>query len=131
MAFGPLLTTWKGKLWLMHGGTYAGFSGKPSEKFNDVWTFDGTTWSQVLEHTPWSGTLWSTNFVLKDELYCLSGWAKDGDHRMMWRSDDGVHWRASFPLPWGLAHECCPTQTDRGVLLAPTDWNQTTRLLKP
>ncbi len=131
MAFGPLLTAWKGKLWLMHGGTYAGFSGKPSEKFDDVWTFDGATWTRVLEHTPWPGSLWSTNFVYKDELFCLSGWAADGDHRMMWRTSDGLRWRASFPLPWTFAHECCPTETDRGVLLAPTDWNQTTRLLKP
>lgn len=130
MAFGPLLPLWRGKLWLVHGGTYAGFSGKPSQKFDDVWSFDGTTWVRVLEHTPWSGTLWSTSFVLQDDLFVMAGWAQDGDHRMMWRTSDGVHWRSSFPLPWSAAHESCATTTDRGVLLAPTDWNQTTRLLK-
>lgn len=129
MAFGPLLPVWSGKLWVVHGGTYAGFSGLPSEKFDDVWAFDGITWSRVLEHTPWAGTLWSTSFVLDDELYVKAGWAADGDHRAMWRTSDGIHWRSSFPLPWGLAHECCATETDRGILLAPTDWNQTVRLL--
>lgn len=129
MAFGPLLSTWKRKLWVVHGGTYGGFSGKPSEKFDDVWSFDGTTWKQVLDHTPWPGTMWGTNFVLADELFIMAGWARDGDHRMMWRTSDGIHWRSSFPLPWSNAHESCATETDRGILLAPTDWNQTTRLL--
>lgn len=130
MACGPMLSTWQGKLWLVHGGTYSGFSGKPSEKFDDVWSFDGIAWTRVLEHTPWPGSLWSTNFVLDDDLFIMAGWAADGDHRLLWRTRDGIHWQASFPLPWGLAHESCATATDRGILLAPTDWNQTVRLLK-
>jgi hypothetical protein len=129
MAFGPLLPAWKNKLWVVHGGTYSGASGLPTVKYNDVWAFDGATWTPVLAHTPWSGTLWSTSFVLDNELFVMSGWADDGDHRMLWRTADGVNWRSSFPLPWGQAHESSPNATDRGVLLAPTDWNQTTRLL--
>jgi hypothetical protein len=126
IGFGPLLTNWKRKLWVVHGGTY---EGRNSELFADVWTFDGVKWELILDSTPWLASMWSTTFVLNNELFVLAG-RSPIDRRMLWRTKDGVHWRSSFPLPRGNAHACCATQTDRGVPLAPTDWNQTTRLLK-
>jgi len=130
-AFGPLLTTWKEKIWVTHGGKRHGVGGGEGYE-NDIWSFDGSQWERVLEHTPWSGTIWNTTFVLNDEFFILAGIdARGFDHRMLWRSKDGVHWTSVFPLPWGVAHETGAIETDRGVLLVPAEWEEkVARLLK-
>src|SRR5262249_35346431 len=48
------LVTFNGFLWLIGGGTYSNAQGGRTF-YNDVWKFDGTTWTEVLAngHSQW------------------------------------------------------------------------------
>jgi hypothetical protein len=116
-AFGSPLPTHNGLLWLMGGEKYDN-AAVANIFFNDVWTFDGTTWTQVLADgvAPWgrrayhqqlasapgtdlggtSGLLWVINGVV--------GPAPGTNVADMWTSVDGVTWLQQTIAPWRTSH---------------------------
>jgi hypothetical protein len=82
-----------GKLWLIGGGTY---DDAPRTFFNDVWSFDGDRWTEVLPdgRAPWIGREYHNTFAFDGELWVSSGYGADGlNHGDFWHSRDGVSWR--------------------------------------
>jgi hypothetical protein len=89
-----------GKLWLM-GGKTPGANTPPEKGYatvtthNDVWSSsDGETWTQVVEHAPWSPRQWFVAKVYRDKLWIVGGHdnvnsANLGD---VWHTADGKEW---------------------------------------
>ncbi len=82
-----------GKLWLIGGGIYDDALGRAY--YNDVWSFDGTTWTQVLAngHDQWEGRYYANTFALGGWLYVSRG-IGTGTANLSdtYRSRDGVTW---------------------------------------
>jgi len=103
MAYNPI--EHDGKLWLIGGGTYK-HSGL-RDFYNDVWSFDGTTWTQVLADgsAPWLGREYHNTFSYAGELWVASGYGEDAvNHNDMWHSVDGVHWSEVPPVAFAPGH---------------------------
>lgn len=94
------LVEYQGKLWLCGGGTYN--DAGPRTYYNDVWSFDGTSWTEVLPNgaAPWMGREFHNQFVYDGELWVSGGWGSDeANHNDFWHSLDGVTWTELTPTP--------------------------------
>lgn len=79
------------------------YAENPATPMNDVWTWDGTTWTQTSDGSSaaWEGRSWLDVASYDGKLWVLSGWDDDaflnrGGAR--WTSDYGVTWNE---LPTG------------------------------
>jgi hypothetical protein len=66
-----------------------------------VWkSRDGTNWTLLTDHPPWSARVWHTCVVSKERIWLIGGY--DGDYRGdVWSSPDGVEWTPSIAeAPW-------------------------------
>jgi hypothetical protein len=96
-----------GLLWLMGGGTYVNVPA--GALFNDVWSFDGAIWTQVLADgvAPWVQRQYHATFINKANRLCIINGVSDfigtniGD---CWESDDGVTWFEEIFTPWRPSH---------------------------
>ena len=102
-----------GKIWLMGGQKLPQFiqGGSADEMFyNDVWnSTDGTNWSRVLEHAPWSPRgMIGGSVVLSNRMWLLGGGTYDtlgqparNYFNDVWSSADGVTWTHVLnAAPW-------------------------------
>jgi hypothetical protein len=82
-----------GLLWRVGGGKYDN-DNELRTYDTGVWSFDGTTWTEVLADglAPWSGRFYANVFSHKGWLYISRGTDKAGNRSDTWRSRDGVHW---------------------------------------
>lgn len=108
-----------GKLWLIGGGVYDDTLGR--QYFNDVWSFDGTTWTQVLAngHSQWSGRFYANTFSLGGWLYISRGIGTGAVNLSdTFRSRDGVTW---FPVDVTLiaSHADALATHATGALIGP------------
>lgn len=91
------LVPFDSKLWLISGGQY---SATPSSRvyFNDVWSFDGTTWTEVLAdgHSQFSGVQYPNCFAFDGWMYLYKGYNLNvgGNINNVYRSRDGSNWQA-------------------------------------
>jgi len=88
-----------GKLWVVSGGKYDNDPGN-RVYYNDVWSFDGTTWTEVLAngHTQWDGRHYPNVFSFDGWLYISRGYNAE-NRSDTFRSRDGVTWfAANLPL---------------------------------
>lgn len=87
------MTVFDNKIWLIGGGSYVlNSEGQYDFTFyHDVWSFDGSTWTQEVIQTPWSASGPSGLFVLGDMMYVI---VDDGFHSNMsvWSSPNGKDW---------------------------------------
>jgi hypothetical protein len=83
-----------GKLWLIGGGIYDDTLGRTY--YNDVWSFDGTTWTEVLEdgHSQWTARMYAATFAIGGWLYISRGY-NAANLSDTFRSRDGITW---FPV---------------------------------
>jgi len=108
-----------GKLWLIGGGVYDDTLGR--QYFNDVWSFDGTTWTQVLAngHSQWAGRFYANTFALGGWMYISRGTVSPGENiANTFRSRDGVTW---FPVDVTLiaSHADALATHATGALIGP------------
>ncbi len=109
-----------GKLWVIGGGRYDNNNGIRDFK-NDVWSFDGTTWTEVLPNgqAPWAGRFYANVVSFDGWIYLLRGNNNVSNNLSdCWRSRDGVNWdRIELGLVKSHADGCAahPTQ---GIMVA-------------
>lgn len=129
-----------GKLWLVAGGNYHSVT---HAIYNDVWSFDGTTWTEVLadghgQFLPCryhsvvvdaAGMLWRMNGST------LSGGTVTADSSLLHYSSDGATWTAAptaLAVEWALhqSHAQAAVATSAGIFVGDgyaTDWFFTIR----
>ncbi len=96
----------RGRIWIMGGGTYETPT-KPDRLFyNDVWSSaDGITWEQHTPAAPWHPRQYHDVAVFDDRLWVLEGYHRDGGNRKdVWYSADGNHWNEVPNTPWAARH---------------------------
>ncbi len=92
------------RLWLLGGGTYDTPAHPQRLFYGDVWsTADGETWTQHLEHAPWSPRQYHDVAVWDNKLWVLEGW-NQSNRNDVWYSADGVRWREVADTPWAPRH---------------------------
>lgn len=93
----------RGRLWLLGGGTYD-TPQSPRRFYNDVWsTADGVHWQRHVEHAPWSPREYHEVAVFDDRLWVLEGW-NQSNRNDVWYSSDGVIWHELPGTPWAPRH---------------------------
>ena len=82
-----------GLLWRLGGGTYDN-DGSLRTYDNSVWSFDGTTWTQVLANglAPWAPRTFASAFSFAGWLWLVRGANASGNLGDSWRSRDGITW---------------------------------------
>jgi hypothetical protein len=94
----------RGKIWLLGGGTYDTPKHPRRNFFNDVWSSaDGVHWERILERAPWHPRQYHEVAVFDDRLWVLEGW--NGTNRNdVWYSSDGIRWHELPGTPWAPRH---------------------------
>jgi len=88
------------RLWLLGGAIKT--PNNPPEKgyehsttYNDVWTSaDGSEWTRVLEHAPWSPRQWFAARAYAGKLWVIGGYDNVNAANLadVWHTQDGIHW---------------------------------------
>jgi hypothetical protein len=94
----------KGRLWLLGGGTYDTPTTPDRKFFSEVWsTADGVKWERHLERAPWEPRQYHDVAVFDGRLWVLEGYS--GRNRNdVWYSADGVTWHELPGTPWAPRH---------------------------
>ncbi|MDD2474388.1 MAG: twin-arginine translocation signal domain-containing protein [Dysgonamonadaceae bacterium] len=96
----------KGRMWILGGGTYDTPLVPQREFYNDVWSSaDGVNWICHLESAPWSPRQYHEVAVFDNRLWVLEGYYEKGGNRNdVWCSSDGIHWEELPNTPWKPRH---------------------------
>lgn len=104
MSYDPVVLN--GKLWIVGGGAYDAIPAN-RQFHNDVWSFDGVTWVNVLADglAPWSPRQYVNVAVLDGALTVIDGFTNAlANVADAWRSFDGVTWHDRTIVPWAASH---------------------------
>ncbi len=95
----------RGRMWVLGGGTYD-TPKVPTRKFdNDVWSSaDGVAWTRHVEHAPWAPRQYHDVAVFDGRLWVLEGYSPQGNRADVWYSADGVNWYEVPRTPWKPRH---------------------------
>ena len=98
---------WKDRILLL-----GGFDGEKAFDLNDVWSWDGTVWSEICQKAEWSGRDGHCAIVFNEAIYLLGGTDDPYNCRSdIWRSDNGGSaWHlvtAYAPWPERWQHAAC------------------------
>ncbi|MBI4024268.1 MAG: hypothetical protein HY360_04755 [Verrucomicrobia bacterium] len=101
----------KGRIWILGGGTYD-TPKKPKRLFyNDVWiSADGVNWKQVAKTTPWKPRQYHDVAVFDNRMWVMEGFAGGTRENVwsnlsdVWYSNDGVNWTELPDTPWAPRH---------------------------
>jgi len=94
----------KGRIWILGGGTYD-TPRFPTRKFyNDVWSSpDGVNWERHVAAAPWAARQYHDVAVFDNRMWVMEG--SDGKNRNdVWYSGDGVNWCELPDTPWAPRH---------------------------
>ncbi len=95
---------WRGRLWLLGGGTYDTPQQPERRFYRDVWsTADGSTWTCHTEQADWGPRDYHDVAIFDDKIWVLEGWYH-GNRNDVWYSDDGTHWQELLGTPWAPRH---------------------------
>lgn len=96
----------KGRMWILGGGTYDTPLVPQRKYYNDVWSSaDGIHWTRHLESAPWAPREYHDVAVFDNRLWVLEGYYEKGGNRNdVWSSSDGVHWEELQGTPWKPRH---------------------------
>jgi hypothetical protein len=94
----------RGRIWLLGGGTYD-TPARPERLFrNDVWSSpDGAVWERHVAAAPWPPRQYHDVAVWDDRLWVLEGWNRE-NRNDVWCSADGVAWEEVPGTPWAPRH---------------------------
>jgi hypothetical protein len=94
----------KGRIWILGGGTYDTPNIPTRKYFNDVWSSaDGITWQQHTAAAPWASRQYHDVAVWDDRLWVLEGYS-GSNRKDVWHSADGVTWHELKNTPWAPRH---------------------------
>ena len=94
----------KGRIWILGGGTYDTPKIPTRKYFNDVWSSaDGITWEQHTAAAPWAPRQYHDVAVWDDRLWVLEGFS-GANRNDVWHSADGVTWHELKNTPWAPRH---------------------------
>lgn len=96
----------KGRIWVLGGGTYDTPKIPSRQFFNDVWSSeDGSQWTLHTKAAPWHPRQYHEVAVFDDKLWVMEGYHKEGGNRKdVWYSADGEHWTEVPNTPWAPRH---------------------------
>jgi hypothetical protein len=96
----------KGRIWVLGGGTYDTPTTPTRNFYNDVWSSaDGVHWTCHVKKAPWTPRQYHDVAVWDDKLWVLEGYNKKGGNRNdVWYSADGVRWHELPGTPWKPRH---------------------------
>ncbi len=108
------LAYWKGRLWLVSGGTYDTAANANRQYFREVWSIDpeNTSVGWTKHSTaPFPGTEYANVEVFGGRLWLIGGYSGDGytgangqNTRLIWSTSDGERWRREEVPPWYATH---------------------------
>ena len=94
----------KGRMWVLGGGTYDTPKVRQRKFFNDVWSSaDGVNWQCHVEAAPWAPRQYHEVAVFDDRMWVLEGSSR-GNRNDVWYSSDGVNWHELPDTPWRPRH---------------------------
>ena len=94
----------KGRIWILGGGTYDTPKIPTRKYFNDVWSSaDGITWEQHTAAAPWTPRQYHDVAVWDDRLWVVEGFS-GANRNDVWHSADGVTWHEVPKTPWATRH---------------------------
>lgn len=95
----------KGKMWILGGGTYDSIVNTKREYYNDVWSSeDGVEW-KIHTYAKWRPRSYHSVAVFDDKMWVIDGFNdSDGNKNDVWFSDDGVEWTELPNTPWKKRH---------------------------
>ncbi len=97
----------KGRMWILGGGTYD-TPKVPTRKFyNDVWSSaDGIHWKLHIKSAPWKPRQYHDVAVFDNKMWVTQGYYNKGGGNMkdVWYSADGVNWVEVPNTPWKPRH---------------------------
>lgn len=101
---GQGLPVFNGKLYVMGGGTYANVPA--GNLYNDVWSFDGTTWVQATPAAAWAPRQYHATTSFAGKLWVMDGVTDflGTNSQEVWNSPDGVNWFEQTITPWRASH---------------------------
>jgi hypothetical protein len=96
----------KGRIWILGGGTYDTPKVPQRKFFNDVWSSaDGVNWKCHVEKAPWFPREYHDVAVFDDRMWVMEGYDGEGGNRKdVWHSADGVNWTEIPDTPWAPRH---------------------------
>lgn len=96
----------KGRIWILGGGTYDTPTTPKRNFYNDVWSSsDGIKWQRHTAAAPWKPRQYHDVAVWDDRLWIFEGYNSDGGNRKdVWHSTDGVKWHEVPDAPWKPRH---------------------------
>lgn len=95
----------KGRMWILGGGTYDTPKVKYRNFYNDVWSSaDGVAWTRHVEKAPWEARQYHDVAVYDDRLWVMEGYEGKGNRNDVWYSADGVNWYEVPKTPWKPRH---------------------------
>jgi hypothetical protein len=94
----------KGRIWILGGGTYDTPTTPRRKFFNDVWSSaDGVNWICHIKAAPWAPRQYHDVAVFDGRLWVLEGW-NQSNRNDVWHSADGVKWHQVPNTPWKPRH---------------------------
>jgi hypothetical protein len=94
----------KGRMWILGGGTYDTPTTPQRKFYSDVWSSaDGVHWTRHVEKAPWTPRQYHEVAVFDDKLWVLEGWNQT-NRNDVWHSADGVTWQEVPKTPWRPRH---------------------------
>jgi hypothetical protein len=96
----------KGRIWILGGGTYDTPTTPKRNFYNDVWSSaDGVRWKLHTKSAAFNPRQYHDVAVWDDRLWLLEGYHRDGGNRKdVWHSADGVEWHEVPDTPWKPRH---------------------------
>ena len=110
--------TFRGRLWILGGGTYDTPTTPTREYYNDVWsTDDGVIWKEDLAQAPWDPRQFHHVAVYDGRMWVLGGY-QGGDLNDVWYSADGTNWYRQNRTPWQARHAASVFVHDQALWIA-------------
>ncbi|MCA9115416.1 MAG: hypothetical protein KDA79_10035 [Planctomycetaceae bacterium] len=107
----------KGRIWVLGGGTYDTPTTPSRNFYNDVWSSaDGVKWTEHTKAAPWFPRQYHDVAVFDDRMWVLEGYNRQGGNRKdVWHSADGVSWHEVADTPWAPRHAASVFVYDGGL----------------
>jgi hypothetical protein len=103
---------WRGLTWLWGGGTYHNTVGLRTY-YNDLWTFDGTIWTQVAQSNAPTAREYHSLKLWDDRLWVLNGYNGANNASAAW-TQNGT-W-TTVAVTWPAGHADGFVGTSRGII---------------